>query len=162
MPLLVPTLVQGFLRMQRQYPANASDAAAQAADTYEAYARTATALGLLPILTGSEKHKVRLSLLQVWSSPSTASVNATANAWYRGVLQFWMSPPVQFGPGPFGPGVVIVPPSAVMAQCLMSINQPSRSEMPPIQRVAACLDSGTRMVQVQVPTVTTPIVVPLV
>lgn len=156
-------ITQGLIPMTTDYPESASDAAQKAADAYEAYAKLGQAQGLFPVLTGSEKGNIYVALMRVWNAPSSATAASVASAWYQGILQFWTSPPVLF-PGPYGPGMAVVPPLSTVVPCISSISQPTQNGVPPIQRLAACLDSATRGVQVLVPQMppATPLTFPLV
>lgn len=149
---LNPSLIfQGLLSMTQNYPSTPAEACRIAADAYEAYAKLGTAQGFPPIITGGEKGKLLAALLQVWNGVESATAAATAAAWYSGITQFWMSPPVLFpGLGP-APGVPIVPPSASAVSCIIGATRNSSSAPPPLNQLAACLDSSTKGVIVLMP-----------
>lgn len=151
MPLNSSLIVQGLMPMTQDYPPSPAEACRIASDAYEAYAKLGTAQGFPPIITGGEKGKLLAALLQVWSGVETATAAATAAAWYSGITQFWMSPPVLFpGLGP-APGVPIVPPTASAVSCIIGATKNSPAAPPPLNQLAACLDSSTKGVIVLMP-----------
>lgn len=156
-------IVQGIFPATQGYPSSAAEAARIWSDAYETYAKLAQAQGIFPLLTGSEKGKLLAALLPVWNSPESGSASANAAAWFSGITQFWMSPPVLFI-GPFGPGTIVVPPLPTLTSCLIGTTLNSGSAPPPLQRFAGCLDTTTKGIQVLMPQVppTPPIIFPLV
>lgn len=143
-------IVQGVFPTTQSHPSSAADAARIWSDAYETYAKLAQAQGIFPLLTGGEKGKLMAALLQVWSSPEAGSAAANAAAWFSGITQFWMSPPVLF-PGLFGPGTIIVPPMPTLTTCLIGGTMNSGSPSPPLQRFAGCLDTVTKGIVVLMP-----------
>ena len=143
-------IVQGVFPTTQSYPSSAEEAARIWSGAYETYAKLAQAQGIFPLLTGGEKGKLMAALLPVWGSPEAGSAAANAAAWFSGITQFWMSPPVLF-PGPFGPGTIIVPPLPTLTACLIGSTLNSSSESPPLQRFAGCLDTVTKGIVVAMP-----------
>lgn len=141
---LNPSLMtQIWSPLAQNWASSVPDAARIAADGYEAYAKLGIAQAYLPILTGSEKKHIEIALLQVWNSVESATKEATAAAWYSGIAKFWTSPPVLFGPTPFGPGIAIAPPSGSAVSCIIGSTQNSGTTPPPLSRLANCLHSAT-------------------
>ena len=136
-------MVQTWTPLAENWATSVRDAARTASEGYEAYAKLGIAQAYSPILTGSEKKHIENALFQVWDSVETASKAATAAAWYRGITQFWLSPPVLFGPTAFGPGVTVAPPSGSVVPCIVSSTRNEGSVLPGLQRLANCLHAAT-------------------
>jgi hypothetical protein len=111
MALSAASLRAGLLALFQSYPGDPGSAANRFALVYDSYARavqasSVTSVGSIaePVFTGSEVQKLEQALFSVLSSYRTATAHALANAWGRGVFDYWTSPPVTFT------GVCVVPP----------------------------------------------------
>lgn len=147
MPLLLPVLSQSLAAVFSG-PALSPDAAAgRLASAYAGYAAGGMALGIPWVPTGAEEQRLRLRL-RAALVPETGSPVSMASAFTEGVLAFWLTPPV-----PFGPGVVTVIPGLIGLQTGLAafFANPLNPSAAVASCVASLLDQATRTVVVVYP-----------
>ena len=160
MPLVKPILEKGFRDIIESPPKNPIEAANKMAGVYADYAASALALPAgPPNFTGTEK-RVMANILVGGFNPM-GSPPAAVGAILSGVVAFWTSPPVIFGPGvppAIGPSTLVLPlGSAALQICLVSsFGNPNISSGRAAALLANCFDAFTKLVQVTFPIVAPP------
>ena len=111
-PLL---LADRLKQIELNKPSSAYEAAQAYARAYEMYARSATAGAFPVVLTGTEWIRMASVFMSVMANPRTGAITTYANAWLRGLVQFWSVPPVVFGGG-----AVTTPPNGGIVPCMVA------------------------------------------
>jgi hypothetical protein len=143
MPFIIQELESAFLSLLRDPPKSGRAAAKVIADAYARYARPAIGVGVPAIFTGTEASRMANAIAGSFNPKGNAGLASTGMA--NGVLAFWLTPPVAFGPNI----TVAFPGYGVLMACLSTLKSTKISENQAARKLARCLDSATKLVLVQ-------------
>lgn len=147
MPLILPMLTQG-LAAALSSPTPSFDAAAERlAGAYARYAAAGTAAGIPWVPTGAEELRLRMRL-RAGMVKDGGSPLAFATAFSEGLLAFWMTPPVPFGPGVTAAMLGLPGLQVTLAAFFANPNNPTPAV---VSTLAGALDLATRTVVVVYP-----------
>lgn len=143
MPFILAELENAFLTLSRNPPKTPREAAKVIANGYAKYAKPATGVGVPAIFTGTEAARMANAMATAFHPKGNAATAAAGMA--AGVLAFWLTPPIAFGPNI----TVSWPGFSVLLGCLKGMRSTGVSATQAARKAANCFDTATRLVLVQ-------------
>lgn len=143
MPFVIAELENALISLINNPPSTPRETAKVIADGYAKYAKPALGVGAPAVFTGSEASKMANIMARGFNKNGNAGI--ASNSMAAGILAFWLSPPIAFGPNI----TVSWAGFPAMTACLSGMINTKISGPQAARKIARCIDSATRLVLVQ-------------